>query len=200
MSKTAPHAGTGGKNKKRRPKPATPASLARAAETYVARFSATEAMLHAVLVRRVRRSERLFGADPEPLLAAVDDICARMTQSGAVNDAAYAAARARTLFERGTAPFVIRRRLAAKGVAAGLAAEAAEEASGGGPEAELTACARLARRRGLGPFRQSGQRTANRDKDLAALARAGFGYGAAQTVVDAENSSDLPLERPKKPG
>lgn len=183
------------KSKRRRPKPATPASLARAAEAYAARFSATEAMLRDVLMRRVRRTERLHGADAAPLLAAVDDICARMTQSGAVNDAAYAAARARTLFERGTAPFVIRSRLAAKGVASDVAATAADEASGGGPEAELAACARLARRRGLGPFRSPDQRAARRDKDLAALARAGFGYGAAQAVVDAENSSDLPVEQ-----
>lgn len=176
----------------KKPKPATPQSLARAAETYAARFSATGAMLRAALMRRVRRTERLYGAGAAAgLPAAVEEICARMARSGAVNDAAYAAARARTLFERGTAPYAVRSRLRAKGVDPETAEAAADEASGGGPEGELAACARLARRRGLGPFRSPALRAGKREKDLAALARAGFSCGAARAVVDAEDAADL---------
>ena len=43
----------------------------------------------------------------------------------------------------------------------------------------------LARRRKLGPYRP-GERSAYREKDLAALARAGFSFGIAREVIDGE--------------
>ncbi|MEK9755042.1 MAG: hypothetical protein VW338_17755, partial [Rhodospirillaceae bacterium] len=43
----------------------------------------------------------------------------------------------------------------------------------------------------LGPFRAGAERPARRDKDLAALARAGFGYDVARRVVDAASPEAL---------
>jgi regulatory protein len=184
---------------RRAPKPATPDRLTAAAEAYVARFQATEAMLRDVLMRRVRRTERLHGLDADAhtaLIAAVDDICARYVRVGLVDDAAYAAQRARVLFERGTAPGRIRRRLALKGVDpetadAALAALEDAEADSAGADMERAACIRLARRRRLGPFNVRGDREARREKDLAALARAGFGFDVARAVIEADSPDDL---------
>ena len=50
----------------------------------------------------------------------------------------------------------------------------------------LAAARRTARRRRLGPWRGEDQRAARREKDLAALARAGFSYSVAKTVIDGE--------------
>jgi regulatory protein len=50
---------------------------------------------------------------------------------------------------------------------------------------EAAAARALARRRRLGPYRP-GERAPYRDKDLAALARAGFRYDVARAVVDGE--------------
>jgi regulatory protein len=57
----------------------------------------------------------------------------------------------------------------------------------------LAAAAAYARRRRLGPFRRvPEERAERRQKDLAALARRGFGYGVAKQVIDADDFSDLP--------
>lgn len=180
--------------RRKQPKPATPDRLVHAAESYVARFQATEAMLRDVLMRRVRRTERLHGledADRATLLAAIDDICTRYVRVGLIDDAAYAHQHARTLFERGTAPFRIRQRLALKGVAEEVADGALAALAGDDSDGERTACIRLAQRRRLGPFRLRGNRAEYREKDLATLARAGFGYDTARAVVDAEDAADL---------
>lgn len=51
----------------------------------------------------------------------------------------------------------------------------------------------LARRRRLGPFRRTG-REEHREKDMAALGRAGFGYQIARKVVDAEDPDAIQTE------
>jgi len=48
-----------------------------------------------------------------------------------------------------------------------------------------------ARRRRLGPYRMPEVRAERRDKDLAALARAGFDYDTARRVIEAETLDDL---------
>ena len=48
----------------------------------------------------------------------------------------------------------------------------------------------LARRRRLGPWRSGPERAARRDRDLAALARAGFDLQTARAVIDAEPAGD----------
>ena len=69
----------------------------------------------------------------------------------------------------------------------GLAeAEGLEDLSGEGEvEDEHTAAHALARRRKLGPYRP-GERAPYREKDLAAMARAGFSYGIAREIIDGE--------------
>ena len=52
--------------------------------------------------------------------------------------------------------------------------------------AELEAAKALARRRRLGPWRHPAERAARREKDLAAMARAGFRLDAARQVIDAD--------------
>ena len=51
-----------------------------------------------------------------------------------------------------------------------------------------------ARRRRLGPWRATDQRPTHRAKDLAALARAGFGYRVARLVVAADDPEALDLD------
>jgi regulatory protein len=47
----------------------------------------------------------------------------------------------------------------------------------------MAAAHALARRKRLGPYR-TGDRAAFREKDLAAFARAGFGFAIARRIVD----------------
>ena len=65
----------------------------------------------------------------------------------------------------------------------GALAELVEEVDG---DTDIAAARAYARRRRLGPWRLSEVRAEHRDKDLAALGRAGFAWEVARAVVDGE--------------
>ena len=179
------------RTKRRAPRRATPKSLENAALHHLARFASSAENLRRVLMRRVERSARAHDGDIEEGAAAVAEIVARFAASGLLDDAVYAAARARGLFRRGASMRKIRASLAHKGVLpedieaalAGLANQAADP--------DLAAALVLARRRRLGPFGAPGGRDERRRKDMAVLARAGFGYPVARRVIEAEDVGEL---------
>lgn len=169
---------------RREPRPAGPAparaSLHEAALNHLARFAATEAGLVRVLDRRIDRWSRRAageGVETEAAVAAARqaarEVARALAGSGVVDDAAYAASRARSLARAGRSRRAIGAHLASKGVAAETAREALPE-----PEAELAAALAYARRRRLGPFRPiSDNPEADADarrREIGALARAGF--------------------------
>ena len=51
-----------------------------------------------------------------------------------------------------------------------------------------------ARRRRLGPYRLAENRKEKRDRDLASLARAGFKYNDAKSIIDALSVELLEIE------
>jgi regulatory protein len=56
---------------------------------------------------------------------------------------------------------------------------------------ERDAAIALARRRRLGPWRLPEKREDMKEKDLAAMARAGFSYDLARDVIEAESIEEL---------
>jgi regulatory protein len=166
------------------------ASLHDAALAYLARYAATEAGLRGVLERRVDRWKRLAqqnAADAEAVAAqaaaarsAVREVVARLAAVGAVNDAAYAESRARSLTRAGRSRRAVAAYLAAKGVDPETAAIAMPPSE----ESELAAALVLARKRRIGPFRQ-GQTPddAGRRRELGVLARAGFTGSIARQAL-----------------
>ncbi|TQI77119.1 regulatory protein [Bosea sp. AK1] len=163
----------------RAPRRITPDYLQRAAMHYLERYSAPAAQLRRVLARKVALSCRHHGEDPAAHAAALDDVVSRCITSGLVDDRRFAEARAATLRRRGRSARAVAATLAAKGVGR----ELAEQASSVGDEEELAAARKAARRKRLGPWSR-GDRAANRQKDLAAMARAGFTITVARTVID----------------
>jgi len=182
MNEQGPDAGAG---VRRKPRKATPKRLENAALHYLARYSSSAENL-----RRVDRSTRQHGTDPEEGTAFVDDLIARYSKAGLLNDTRFAEGRARSLLERGVSPRAIRLRLREKGVASETVEAVLLDLVEDKGDIEWAAAVALAKRRRIGPFRKS-DRQSVREKDLAALARAGFSYDVAQRVVDAENSTDL---------
>jgi regulatory protein len=175
-------------NPQQRPAPRPPgkvtaAYVERAALAYLERFSSSAENLRRVLVRKVERRCRLRDEEPESFLALVDEALRRMVESGLVDDRRYAEARAASLRWRGGSARLIRAKLAAKGVEREAAAAALANDT---DESERAAAEALARRRRLGPYRTR-DRAAYRDKDMAALVRAGFSYGLARSVIDEES-------------
>ncbi len=169
----------GGRLKRPVPRAVTPAYLDRAALAYLERFASSAQNLARVLRRKVERRCRMRSEDPAQFLALIDDVVARAVRGGLVDDRRYAEGRVASLRRRGGSARVIGAKLAAKGVARDTVAAALVVAA----DDELAAAHALARRRRLGPYR-TGDRAAFREKDLAAFARAGFGFAIARRVVD----------------
>jgi regulatory protein len=171
-------------------KPAGPAPnevrLHEAALTHLARFAATEAGLARVLKRRVDRWARAAEVEGQPAeqvaaaaraaKQAAEAVAKRLVAAGAVDDAAFAASRARRLARSGRSRRAIAAHLAAKGVKA----EAAEAAL---PGDELGAALALCRRRRFGPFAVGPVAPEARLKALGVLARAGFGRETAEAAL-----------------
>ncbi len=159
---------------------------------YLSRYASSSGNLRRVLMRRVERAAAAHDDDPAAGAELVDALIARFLRSGLIDDRAYAAQKAASLRRRGTSRFGIRGKLRQKGVGADLVNETVAQLDGGGSDAgEFAAACVLVLRRRLGPCRSAGQRTAMRQKDLATLARAGFGLAVARRALSAPDSATL---------
>jgi regulatory protein len=158
------------------------ALIERWALAYLGRFASSAENLRRVLLRRVRRRladdrEAAAGA-----AALIDALVARYRRSGLVDDAAYAAGRARARLRRGQSLRTIRGGLSAKGVAhedAEAAIESLRDDDAGDPD--LAAACAFARRRRLGPYRRG---DGDRNKELGVFARAGFTRAVVEAVLN----------------
>lgn len=179
-----------------RPPEVSPAALERAALRYLERYDSTAANLCRVLDQRVRRAEaRGAEVDRESAQGAIEQIVARLVEQQVIDDRRFAEARLRTLRRRGDSARMIRMKMEQKGVPRELIdqvlGDERREVDEHEPEApELAAARKLARRRRLGPHRAPGARHERRERDLAALSRAGFSYDIARHVIDESLDDD----------
>ena len=162
---------------------------------YLGRYASTAENLRQVLRRRVRRRLAAEGEEDREAAAAVepliDALVARYRETGLVNDASYAAGRARRGVAQGRSLRRIAVGLAAKGVDAADTAAAIASLRDEATDPELAAAIAFARRRRLGPFRRDPppREQADRDRgdlhraELAAFARAGFTRRTADSVL-----------------
>ena len=148
-----------------------------------------------VLERRVERWARATEA-PDPQVVATaklaaNTVAAKLVALGLVDDAAFAAARARRLTRSGRSPLQVTAHLAARGITG----EAARQAAPANPNAELAAAVLLARRRRIGPFRTGEIDTAGQRRELGVLARAGFPQDVAARALrlDPNTAAELIL-------
>jgi regulatory protein len=168
------------------PRKITAQRLENIALHYLGRYASSSANLRRVLMRRVERAAAAHGADAAEGAKLVEDLVARYLRSGLIDDRAYAAQKAASLQRRGASRFGITGKLRQQGVAGALIDDALQglEQQGGAASELASACA-LVRRRRLGPYREKARRAAMRDKDLAALSRAGFSFAVARRVLAA---------------
>lgn len=172
---------------KRRSGPLRKPGLEKAALHYLERYASSAEGLRRVLRRRVERAAREGRCDPDEANGWIDEIVGRFAGSGLVDDRSFAEGRAASLRRRGESARLIAARLRQKGVDAELVAEVLAGEDGDDRDAaERAAAERLARRRRLGPYRPEEQRSARRERDLEAFARAGFSYEIAVAVVDSD--------------
>jgi len=131
----------GARRKPRGPKKATQSHLANAALHYLARFATSSENLRRVLMRRVDKSARHHGTDPEEGAAWVEDLIQRYQRAGLLDDAAYAEARAGDMLRRGTPMKGVRFKLMQKGVGADDIDKALAAATEDTPKPDLAAAA-----------------------------------------------------------
>ncbi|MBV8889754.1 MAG: RecX family transcriptional regulator [Alphaproteobacteria bacterium] len=161
-------------------KPVDTTLLERWALDHLARFATSTENLRRVLSRRARRRLGPDAGARRGAAALIDALLLRYVERGLLDDAAYAAARARARLHRGDSVQAIRAGLLAKGVDATTAAAAIAGLSADGIDPELAAACAFARRRRLGPYRRG---PTEPERDLVAFARAGFSRRVAQAVL-----------------
>jgi regulatory protein len=162
------------------------ALIERWALAYLGRFASSAENLRRVLLRRVRKRLPEDRDAVATAVAVIDALVARYRRSGLVDDAAYAAGRARARLRRGQSLRTIRAGLAAKGVGAEDAAAAIAALRDEGGDPDLAAACAFARRRRLGPYRRASAEGDDlvRGRELGAFARAGFSRDAAEAVLN----------------
>jgi len=172
-------------SERRLPRPVTAKYLERAALAYLERYASSEDNLRRVLRRKIDKRCLLRGEDPASFRPLVDDVIARALRAGLIDDTRYAQARVATLRRRGGSARAIQAKLSAKGVDRATIAAALDGDDRDREVDEAAAAHAFARRRKLGPYRPS-ERRSYREKDMASLARAGFSYAVARSVIDGE--------------
>lgn len=184
--------------KRRPPQRVTEANLEAAAGRYMQRFWGPSAALRRVLNRRVTAAATWYGEDPAEGQAMVEALVTRWVEAGVLDDGLVASERARLMHERGLPLRAISQRLRHKGLAEphveaaldSIRQSAQDPGEGVEVDADVVAGLAYARRRRLGPHRPAETRAARRQKDLAAMARAGFSYDIARRVIDAPGCGD----------
>ncbi len=171
-------------------RPITAEYLDKAALFYLERYASSADNLARVLMRRVDRAARAGISDRDEGRRLIAELIERYRARGLLNDRIYAEGRARSLLRQGRPRVAIARRLAAKGVGADEIGSALAGLHDEAADPDLAAAIAFSRRRRLGPFRPK-DRNAYRDRDLAALGRAGFSYDLARRVLEADSPEAL---------
>jgi len=162
--------------KLRKPRPPLDAeTLGAIALRYVERFATTRSKLAFYLRRKVR--ERGWQGSSA---ADIDGIVQRFADSGYVDDRAYALARSRSLTARGYGAARLRQSLRV----AGVEDSDSEEARSMADAEAVSAALHFARRRRIGPFAMTAPGPKDTQKALAAMVRAGHGFGLARAILD----------------
>lgn len=180
---------------KKKPKKVTAAYLERAALHYLGRFTSSEKNLRDVLVRKIRRRNEGFVSPTDEQMAWVDDVVKKCVRYSYVDDQSYAKQRAELLLRRGKPLRLIAQDLRHKGIGT-EETEAALSALSENAEidADRRAAAAYIKRRRFGPFRRlidDPERLREKtEKELASMARAGFGYELSRSLLNL-NSEEL---------
>ena len=160
---------------RRNPRPLDGPRLEELALAYVARFATSAAKLDGYLRRKLR--ERGWAGEGEPPVA---ELVQRMVALRYVDDASFARAKSGSLLRRGYGPRRVDQALDQAGIAAAVRDEVRAA-----PAAQRQAALAMARKRRLGPFGQGVADPKTREKQIAALLRAGHPLDSARNLVDA---------------
>lgn len=179
--------------KQKQPRKISAKYLENAALYYLQRYASSAENLRRVLTRKVQKSCTFHKMPPEEFYPVIDTLIRRYVSSGLLDDNLYARGRAASLRRQGLSKQAIAAKLQIKGLSRPQIDQAlAEIDAEKGEDAELQAALALARRKKIGRFRttpDADQKT--RQKELAAMGRAGFSYETASRALDYTEEDDF---------
>jgi len=178
----------------RKPKPLTEKRLEKLALLHIDRYATSIENLRNVLMRRVEKSARNQNIEKKEAEKWINEIITKLVNLRLLDDQAYAENRVRSLHRSGASKNKIMSILSNKGVSKVDTTSAISLLENEYYNRELMAANNYARRRRLGPYRLAENRKEKRDRDLASLARAGFKYNDAKSIIDASSVELLEIE------
>lgn len=160
--------------------------LENAALYYLQRYASSSENLRKVLTRKVQKSCTFHKVEADEFYPVIDKLILRYISSGLLNDTAYAEGRVASLRRQGLSKQGIAAKLQVKGLKrAEIEKALAEVDAEKGENAELQAALTLARKKKIGRFRTKPDADIKlRQKELAAMGRAGFSYETARQALD----------------
>ena len=178
---------------KRKPKKPTERYLTNVAKWYIDRYRPCSGGLRRTLMKRVNSGLREHGGEREEALETMEAVIKKMLDNGSINDEVFARGWVKRYHRRGVTRRDIANRMRVKGVPREITDRAIremEEAQEHDPA--LQAAVAYVRRRRFGPWRMDpNRREVRREKDLAAMARAGHRYTVAKKVLGRETLEDF---------
>ena len=163
---------------------------------YLGRYASSRHKLSQILQRFATR--KLTDYDPDDIAAAIQQTIDHCSKLGYLDDQQFAVTVARSQRRLGRSQAVIRQRLRQHALDDDVIAQALAEADENRANGDLQAAIRFAQRRRLGPFAQ--RRNAHhqrldtrqwKQRDLGAMARAGFSMTTSQLVLDQEDPDTI---------
>ncbi len=173
----------------KQPKRITKQYLENAALYYLQRYATSAGNFRRVMARKIDRSCAFHKVVPDEFYPLLDDMIARYERAGLLNDSGFAEARVASLRRQGRSKQDIFARLQAKGLGKDAIAKALSGLDS--EDAELEAAQAFARRKKLGPWRKKELKDPkDAQKEMAAMARAGYSFELARKVLGASIDED----------
>jgi len=171
--------------RKRRPTPPLSAKwLNNQALVYIERYAGSEQRVRQILWKRVRRAQSFHGGNDAEAAPLVEEVIRNLVSLGRIDDTRFALDWATSLQNRGTSQRMIRHKLRQKGLKSPAIDQAMQALDTQTPDWEEEAAHAYASRRRLGPYRiPSDDSWERKQKDLASMARAGFGFAISKIVL-----------------
>ena len=163
---------------------------------YLGRYASSRHKLAQILQRFATR--KLTDYDPDDIATAIQQTIDHFSKLGYLDDQQFAVTVARGQRRLGRSQAVIRQRLRQHALDDDLIAQALAEADENRANGDMQAAIRFAQRRRLGPFAQ--RRNARhqhldthqwKQRDLGAMARAGFSMSTSRLVLDHEDPDTI---------
>lgn len=173
---------------KKPPKKITEKYLYNSGLAYLERFPASVPHFRRVMGRKIDKSCNFHKEqDRDACIKMLDTTVATFERQGLLNDAAYTTGMVTSLRRRGLSSRAIQYKLQSKGLGEAAIRDAISEFDGD-DNADFSAAVQLMRKKRFGCFGTRAAEEKERNRQLSAFARAGFGFDLAQKALA------LPLE------